>query len=294
MENENNVVEEKSTEQKKKSPIGMIILVIVLMIGCLVGGYFLSDSGLLNKKSADTNEKKTNTNTKKEKEVKEVEMDWGEGFDVENVSKNIFDREKSNFNINGIDKEDLIMLLYSLRSNKSVNFNEITGKELKSIAKKYFNLDEVEFVNITCKYNVNHGDNVLYIYNSSTDMYEYNTKHGGHGGKPDGIRSFLYSPIKTKKGEYYIFSMDIFYDYNGCVTDICGPSGVDDIYLTYEDALKKENRVLSAIDAGYCLSDGTNCDYQKVYEAIKDKVKQVKFYYKKVNGNYIFDHYEVK
>ena len=38
MENENVIV-----EPKKKSPIGLVILIVVLMIGCFVGGYFYID-----------------------------------------------------------------------------------------------------------------------------------------------------------------------------------------------------------------------------------------------------------
>ena len=40
MEEQNNVVVQ---EPKKKSPIGIIILIVILMIGCLVGGYFYID-----------------------------------------------------------------------------------------------------------------------------------------------------------------------------------------------------------------------------------------------------------
>lgn len=63
MENDNMVV-----EPKKKSSVGLIIIVIILMIGCLVGGYFLNESGILKENKTDTEE---NDTTKKEKEKKE-------------------------------------------------------------------------------------------------------------------------------------------------------------------------------------------------------------------------------
>ena len=53
MEEQNNIV----VEPKKKSPIGIIILVIILMIGCLVGGYYLNESGILSGDKKDTEEK---------------------------------------------------------------------------------------------------------------------------------------------------------------------------------------------------------------------------------------------
>ena len=43
MEGQNNFVQ----EPKKKSSIGVVILIIILMIGCLVGGYFLNESDIL-------------------------------------------------------------------------------------------------------------------------------------------------------------------------------------------------------------------------------------------------------
>lgn len=46
MENGNVVV-----EPKKKSSIGLIILIVILMIGCLIGGYFLNDSGIFGGKT---------------------------------------------------------------------------------------------------------------------------------------------------------------------------------------------------------------------------------------------------
>lgn len=38
-------------EPKKKNSIGLIILIIILMIGCLIGGYFLNDSGIFGGKT---------------------------------------------------------------------------------------------------------------------------------------------------------------------------------------------------------------------------------------------------
>ena len=46
----------------------MIILVIVLMIGCLVGGYFLSDSGVLGSGKVDTQKKDSNSKNDSKKE----------------------------------------------------------------------------------------------------------------------------------------------------------------------------------------------------------------------------------
>ena len=70
MEEQNNIV-----ETKKKSPIGIIILVVILMIGCLIGGYFLNESGILKENKTDTKEKDTTKKEDKNEEALEVESD---------------------------------------------------------------------------------------------------------------------------------------------------------------------------------------------------------------------------
>ena len=54
---------------KKKSPIGLIILIIILMCGCLVGGYFINEKGLIKL----GNEKETKEEKKKETKKEEKE-----------------------------------------------------------------------------------------------------------------------------------------------------------------------------------------------------------------------------
>ena len=53
MEGQNNIV-----EPKKKSSLGVIILIVILMIGCLIGGYFLNESGILSGKKDTPKEEK--------------------------------------------------------------------------------------------------------------------------------------------------------------------------------------------------------------------------------------------
>ena len=68
-ENKNvEVLEEtKANTPKKKSPVGLIILVIILMVGCLVGGYFINESGILGSKKDEKEEKGSDKEKKEEK-----------------------------------------------------------------------------------------------------------------------------------------------------------------------------------------------------------------------------------
>ena len=58
---ENNNME---VNTKKKSSVGIILLIVILIIGCLAGGYFLSESGIL--KGDKENTEKSNANEEKE------------------------------------------------------------------------------------------------------------------------------------------------------------------------------------------------------------------------------------
>ena len=129
----------------------------------------------------------------------------------------------------------------------------------------------------------------MYIFNSSIDKYEYNVNHPGHGGGSDGISVYLADGEVSTDGEHYVYSEKIFYYYHGCVWDTCGPTGIFDIYLSYTDAKNQTNRLMDA--QGYCSDYG--CDEEKIYEEIKEKVKTVNFYYKMIDGRYVFDYYEI-
>ena len=66
MEGQNNTVQ----EQTKKSPIVLIILVVILMLGCLIGSYYLNGSGELNE--GDIKQEEGNGIAEKEESI-EVE-----------------------------------------------------------------------------------------------------------------------------------------------------------------------------------------------------------------------------
>ncbi len=78
MEGQNNFV-----EPKKKSPLGVIILIVILMIGCLIGGYFLNESGILSgkkdtpkeeKEPVVTNNEVINNGEDEKEEIKEIDL----------------------------------------------------------------------------------------------------------------------------------------------------------------------------------------------------------------------------
>ena len=85
--------------------------------------------------------------------------------------------------------------------------------------------------------------------------------------------------------------------YYGCYGVTCDGTTIVDIYLTYEDAVNKTNKVMNAIEnAEYCKKIGSvsyDCDVDKIARSLEN-VKTINFYYKKVNNNYVFDHYEIK
>lgn len=117
MENEN-----YNVEPKKKSPIGIIIVMVVLMIGCLVGGYFLNESGFFNKDKENTEEK--------EKKDKEEEKEEEVAIDSEEI-KNLFA---------GITNAQAEYCgFYKLFSDKRMTGNDLTNEEKgKMVSRKLY------------------------------------------------------------------------------------------------------------------------------------------------------------
>ena len=300
---------ENIVQPKKKKPVFLIILLIILGIGCIVTGYYLNKSGIFNKLESEPIEEEKKEEVKEETNVKNQSENENKDVVVSENSKNIdvtkldISLEKfSNvvFARNGkkVVKRDEIVgeqLIGNLIALSGKNIENITGKELKYLASKYFEVDNLEFANLTCSNEItpNHTTNVFMIYNEETDKYEYNPNHSGHGGSSDGIMTILKDGKESTDGGYYTYSYKLYYIYTGCIWDTCGWNGIYDVYLSYEDAANKNNKVLAAADdENYCINE--KCDDDKIYEAIKEKVETVKFYYKKNNDNYVFDHYEIK
>ena len=313
MEEQNNIVENKN---KNNNKIVWIILLVIVMIGCLIGGYFLNDSEMFHKLKSNSDEEKIKeeksekNNIKNQNEQKEIGIE-DEKNDDSNIKKtNNIDVTKLDISLekfsnvvftrngkNVVKRDEIVgeQLIGNLVALSGKNIESITGKELKYLASKYFEVNNLEFANLTCPNEItpNHTTNVFMIYNEETDKYEYNPNHSGHGGSSDGIMTILIDGKESTDGGYYTYSYKLYYIYTGCIWDTCGWNGIYDVYLSYEDAVNKNNKVLAAADdENYCVNE--KCDDDKIYEAIKDKTKTVKFYYKKNNDNYVFDHYEVK
>ena len=289
-------MEEKTMlEEKKKKSSGLIIIILILVLLC--GGMgtfvFINKDKLFTEKSESKETKKNKKETKQETKQEKVPEDIH--TNLKRISSIIFEYDKSSLEVNSIDKEKFINDLVSI--DKSGDITETTGTRLKELALKYFNISDLELVNITCGWDHNNqGTNVMYIYNPSTDKYEYNLEHAGHGGSSTGISIYKGDDKVIEENDYYIYSTHIIYKDNGCTAGICGPLEKLDIYYTYDDTVNKVNKVIDAVtDNSLCKKEavGYVCDENKIYEKIKSNTKIVKFYYKKINDNYVFEKYEI-
>lgn len=280
-------MEEKENQSKKSKGNIIFVLLIIIILGLI--GYICYDKGLIlnNNKTNEPTEKIENKEPEEKINITEEELEI-----MDKVSKSVFSKEEK-FTKDELQGQVLIETL-SLISNK--HLTEITGTELKELAKKYFNLDNIEFVGISCGME-HEGDNNYLIYNQSTDKYEFNENHPGHGGvsgTSDGALNYKESEVKNGT---YLYKMAIFYKFDGCDYDICGPTEKYEIYQTKNDLINKTNKLLDATKEGYCseyIQDGQtyyNCDDKTIYEQVKDKLKTVTFKYKKIDNRLIFDSY---
>ena len=286
-------MEEKTkieAEKKKNSGLIIIILILVLLCGGMGTFVFINKDKLFTEKSESKEKKEIIKETKQETVPEDIQTN------LKRLSSIIFKYDKNSLEVNGIDKEVLIKDLVLI--DKSGSITETTGTRLKELALKYFNISDLKLVNITCGWDHNNqGTNVMYIYNSSTDKYEYNPEHGGHGGGNTGISVYKVDDKAIEENDYYIYSTHIFYKDTGCISDTCGPLEKLDIYYTYEDLVNKSNKAMNAVtDDSLCKKEsvGYTCDENKIYEKIKANTKIVKFYYKKLNDNYVFEKYIVE
>lgn len=260
-----------------KNKMVIVVIVIILIVGCIFV-YYSNKNGMFGF-DLETNKEITNI----EKENNELSL--------KELSKIVFTKNKDIKKVTDMDDLELIHAAIGI----SVNYvDTITGKEIKDIVKKHFGVDNVRLVDITCDLDkTEYHDNRMYIYNSKKDKYESNPEHISHVANSDGITYYIVNGKETTQDDSYIFTGQIFYVYNGCNWDVCGHTGVYDVYLSYEDALNKTNKQFNAYEKEEFCSK-TGCSKSKVYEEIKDKIKTVNFYYRKKNNNYVFEHYEVK
>lgn len=152
-EEKKEVKEEVKVETpKKKSPIGWIILVIILMGGCLVGGYFINESGILSSKEEPTKKEDKKKEKKEEKEEK-LSLEDGKFINIynelksytynknrENGYKGFSDVELSTIAIDKLVEGDLTKTgekdewgrpYYTFSSNKLVEYlKESFGKDV--------------------------------------------------------------------------------------------------------------------------------------------------------------------
>lgn len=257
-----------------KHKILLIVMLFILITGC-IGIYNSNRNGRFVFLEANNNK------------IMNLEKD----MTLEDLSTIVFTEDKDTKKVSDISDLELIHDIVSI-STKYID--TITGKEIKRLGKKYFNVDNIKFVDITCNLPMSEDhDNRMYIYNPKTDKYEYNQEHISHGGISNGITYYIVNKKETIEDDYYIYSGNIFYVYNGCSWDICGNTNIYDVYLSYSDALNKVNKQFNAYEKEE-LCKKSKCNNNKIYEEIKDNVKTVSFYYKKNNDNYVFDYYEVK
>lgn len=261
-----------------KKKMFIVVILVVLVVGC-IGVYNSNKDGMF---SFDKND-----NTK----IKNIENENRE-LSLKELSNIVFTIKKDTKKVTDMDDLELIHASVGI----SVKYiDTITGSEIRDILKKYFNIDKVKFVDITCDLPMSDDhDNRMYIYNSKTDKYVSNPDHISHvGANSDGIIHKIVNGSETTEGDFYVYSGQIFYAYNKCGWDICGSNDIYDVYLSYDDAHNKVNKQFNAYDKrGFCSK--STCDENKIYEEIKDEIKTISFYYKKNNDNYVFDHYEIK
>lgn len=206
MEGQNNVV-----EPKKKSSIGVIILVIILMIGCLVGGYFLNESGILSGDKKDTEETE-----KVEEEVLEIDSEIVKKLD-RNITTagapyyggfyELFTDKKMTANDLSDDAKGKVMLLRLYDKTSAGNYinwegTTYTKAEVEKLAKEVFGSD-VKFTHKSI------GACPIIYYDEATETYKVGPS--GCGGTVGPYHNIHKVVEAVKKGEELVLSIRVVF-----------------------------------------------------------------------------------
>lgn len=249
MEGQNNVV-----EPKKKSSIGVIILVIILMIGCLVGGYFLNESGILSGKKDTTKEDKkepvvTNYEVTDSKVAKLIDNLTSGGFDCQVLKTYVNDHKVT---VDDISSDRAFRI-----AEKEI-FNSLeesyTLDEISNIVKKYLGKD----YKFNPKDNMGKGECYSYYYDSTNK--EFKKQETACGGTCGPMTSYKLVKAVDTDGELVLNAKVIFVTYD---------SENDGYYSDYN----MTNRIGS---------------YEDDLDSLFTKGSDYKFTFKLEDGNYVF------
>ncbi len=188
MEDENLNMEGNDSikEPKKKGSIGIIILMIILMIGCLVGGYFLNESGVFSKDKKTTEEK-----NKKEKEeekepvvtnydvtdskVANLILDLLRGYDCNAIDEFVKDKKVESSDISNKRAFNIAEWKFVEEKTETITLDEFTNKVKIFLGKDYnFDPSAINYQGSSCP---------NYNYDSNTKVFtKQETACGGTCG----------------------------------------------------------------------------------------------------------------
>ena len=268
MEDKVEILDEKNDEvvktTKKKSPVGLIILVIILMCGCLVGGYFINESGVLSSKKETKEEEKEDKKDEKEPVVTNYAVTDAK------VAKLI-----DKLMVGTLDLEFRCNTLEAYANNKKVEAKDISVLRAYRIAENDF---------------FNSGKQSISLEEFTATVQKYLGK------------DYVFNPEdKLGLGKcmtyYYDASSKTFNMQETACGGTCGPTSSYKIVraVDTDGVLELDTKVIFAsLDEG---KDGYYSDYQKTNkigtfednrDSLYDKGSDYKFTFKLEDGNYVF------
>ena len=281
---------------KKKSPIGLIILIIILMCGCLVGGYFINEKGLIKL----GNEKETKEEKKKEtKKEENLIITDEQQKNMQQVADAVFEVEKEKLETKDLTDGEKVNIAVNLAGKKyKSGYLEVTGTQMLEIFKNNFGKDQtINFVPIKC--NEDHGSeeqNQMLIFDKAQDKYVYNDKHPGHGGGGSFYGAKLgFESIETTK-DTVKYNVKVLF-YGKAVSFDTGGMRYGNGYKTYKDSKEGKNQIVQIDDnSKYTVQqDGPPyTDIDAVFSDYKDQLDTYTFTFVKEDDNLIFKSYSKK
>ena len=271
----------ENVQPKKKKPVFLIILLIILGIGCIGTGYYLNESGIFNKLESEPIEEETkeeiNTDNQNEKDV------------------NIKDEEKTSETVPATKTKNEYEILIGkyMMGNPPSNCGsiEIFAKDKIVTANDIDNLYAANTVTFNAPYNESDRPDTITLEEFTKEVKKYY-------GESYEFNAETLVDVKALAG--YIYTDGVFKKRSNNWGGTCGPSST----YKYSDVKKEDDKLevyVYVVFSGKTsdgLDDGTYyADYNRTNKIEKfdlsndedyKKGTLYKFTFKLENNNYIF------
>jgi len=211
----------------KEHKVLIIVAIIIAILATVLIGYIVYDNFI----------------AKDEEEVKEDGKDVNADLEIdmdqiEHVLKQIswyYSANGSITDFNKISEQNKFEIAYRNLTDEERDtlFNDSLDGEIimGKLASIFGSTISYTHTNYLCKYHVGQSldETTLFIYDSATDTYRYNEKHGGHGGESFQVYDKIFD-VELKGNQYFVHTTKLIW--------LTADGAMDGFYADFQRKIK--------------------------------------------------------